>query len=98
MFLGFLLSGVVKIEPAPPDGVFAVVMAIAIVTGRLRIDRLPAPIAFALTGMTVLNVLSFTSAYSIGEGIRFSSITFYVMIFGVWLAGYATARAAAAAS
>lgn len=89
VFIGFLLSGVVRIEPAPPDGVFAVVIAIAIVTGRLRIDRLPAPVAFALASLTVLNVVSFAAAYSIGEGVRFASITLYLIVFGVWLAGYA---------
>ncbi|MBO9531365.1 MAG: O-antigen ligase family protein [Solirubrobacteraceae bacterium] len=89
VFLGFLLSGVVKIEPAPPDGVFAIVMAIAIVTGRFRVDRVPAPVAFALTGLVILNVLSFAAAYSIGVGFLFASITFYVVIFAVWLAGYA---------
>lgn len=89
VFLGFLLSGVVRIEPAPPDGVFAVIMAVAIVTGRLRIDRLPAPVAFALAALTALNVLSFAAAYSISEGVRFASITLYVIVLGVWLAGYA---------
>ncbi|MEH3054266.1 MAG: O-antigen ligase family protein [Patulibacter minatonensis] len=89
VFVGFLLSGVVKFEPAPPDGVFAVIMAIAIVSGRLRIDRLPAPVAFALTSLTVLNVLSFAAAYSISDGLRFASITLYLVVFGVWLTGYA---------
>lgn len=89
VFLGFLLSGVVRIEPAPPDGVFAVVMAVAIVTGRLRVDRLPAPVAFALAALTALNVLSFAAAYSISDGVRFASITLYLFVLGVWIAGYA---------
>lgn len=89
VFLGFLLSGVVKIEPAPPDGVFAVIIAIAIVTGRLRVDRVPAPIAAALAGLVALNVLSFAAATNVGDGIRFAAITLYVAVFSVWLAGYA---------
>lgn len=87
--LGFLLSGVVKIEPAPPDGVFAVVIAVALVTGRLRLDRLPRLVALTLGGLTALNVLSFAAADSLSVGLRFASITLYLMLFGAWLAGYA---------
>ncbi len=86
--LGFLLSGVVKIEPAPPDGVFAVIIAIAIVTGRLRVDRVPAPVAFLLAGLTAISVFSFAAAYSVGFGVRFVSITLYLFVFSIWLAGY----------
>ncbi|MDO9352436.1 MAG: O-antigen ligase family protein [Solirubrobacteraceae bacterium] len=86
---GFLMSGVVKIEPAPPDGVFAVIIAIAIVTGRLRVDRVPAPVAFLLAGLSALSVFSFAEAFSVGYGIRFVAITFYLFVFSVWLAGYA---------
>lgn len=89
VMLGFLLSGVVKIEPAPPDGVFAVVIAVALVTGRLRLDRLPRLVALALAGLTVLNVLSFAAADSMSIGVRFASITIYLILFAAWLAGYA---------
>lgn len=87
--LGFLLSGVVKIEPAPPDGVFAVVIAVALVTGRLRLDRLPRLVALTLGGLTALNVLSFAAADSLGVGVRFASITLYLILFAAWLSGYA---------
>jgi hypothetical protein len=87
--LGFLMSGVVKFEPAPPDGIFAVIIAVAVVTGRLRVDRVPAPVAALLAGLVSINILSFAAADSIGEGVRFVAITFYVIAFAVWLAGYA---------
>jgi O-antigen ligase len=87
--LGFLLSGVVKIEPAPPDGVFAVIIAVALVTGRLRADRVPTPILAVLGLLTALNILSFAAAYSIPVGVRFVAITFYMFVFSVWLAGFA---------
>ncbi len=89
VFLGILLSGVVKIEPAPPDGVFAVIIAVAIVTGRLRVDRVPAPIAAVLAALVALNVLSFAAATSVSGGVRFAAITVYLVVFSVWLAGYA---------
>ncbi len=98
VFLGFLLSGVVRIEPAPPDGVFAVVMAVAIVTGRLRVDRLPAPVAFALAALTALNVLSFAAAYSISDGVRFASITLYCSCSASGSRATPIVRAAAARS
>lgn len=89
VFLGFLLSGVVKYEPAPPDGVFAVIVAVAVVTGRLRVDRVPAPIAAVLALFTAISILSFAASTSVGDGVRFFAITFYLLIFAVWLAGYA---------
>lgn len=89
VFLGILLSGVVKIEPAPPDGVFAVIIAVAIVTGRLRVDRVPAPIAAVLAALVAINVLSFAAATSVSDGVRFAAITVYLAVFAVWLAGYA---------
>lgn len=87
--LGFLLSGVVKIEPAPPDGVFAIIILVAFVTGRLRVDRVPAPVLFVLAGLVAINVLSFAAADSMGDAIRFFAITLYVVVFAIWLAGYA---------
>lgn len=89
VFLGFILSGVVKYEPAPPDGVFAVIIAIAVVTGRLRVDRVPAPVAGVLALFTAISILSFAAAANVGDGVRFVAITFYLMVFAVWLAGYA---------
>lgn len=89
VFLGFLLSGVVKYEPAPPDGVFAVIIAVAVVTGRLRVDRVPAPVAGVLALFTAISILSFAASTSVGDGVRFFAITFYLLLFAVWLAGYA---------
>ena len=47
--LVFLLFGVVAVEPAPPDGVFAVVIVVALLTGRFSLSRVPLSI-FALLG------------------------------------------------
>lgn len=89
VFLGFMFSGVVKIEPAPPDGIFAVIIAVAAVSGRLRFDRVPPPVLALLGGLTAVSVLSFAAAFSLSTGLRFVLITLYLIVFAVWLAGYA---------
>src|SRR5918992_1493992 len=39
--LGFALFGIVSVEPAPPDLVFGVAIAVAVATGRLSLGRAP---------------------------------------------------------
>ena len=43
--LGFLLLGVVRVEPAPSDVLLATVAAVAIATGRLDLRRVPGPMS-----------------------------------------------------
>jgi O-antigen ligase len=86
--LGFLLFGIVVIEPAPPDGVFAVVMAVAVVTGRFNVDRVPLTV-FGLVGAFIfLNILSAIEAIDPQLAARFMTITIYVCVFGVWFTSY----------
>lgn len=87
--LGFALSAVVNVEPAPPDLVFAVIIAIAIVTGRLRLDRVPSPVVAALGALTAMNLFSMAGMLHSGHGLRFFAITLYLFVFAAWLAGYA---------
>ena len=86
--LGFLLFGVVAVEPAPPDAVFAVVMALALVTGRFRLDRVPLAVGGLLGAFLFLNVLSAIEAVEPAEAARFFAITFYLAVFAVWFTGY----------
>ncbi len=86
--LGFLLLGVVRVEPAPSDGVFAVVMAIALVTGRFDIRRVPLTV-FALVGALVsLNLISAIEALDPGAAARYLTITCYLGVFSIWFTGY----------
>lgn len=39
--LGFLLFAVVRVEPAPSDVIFAVVIVVAVATGRFRLRDVP---------------------------------------------------------
>jgi hypothetical protein len=87
--IGFLLSGIVLIEPAPPDGAFSVLIAIALASGRLEVARTPRSILLALASLITLNVLSTMEAVSLSEAARFGFITFYLIAFAIWLTGYA---------
>ena len=86
--LGVLLLGVVHIEPAPPDAIFAIVMAVALVTGRFRIDRAPLSI-LALCGFYILlNVASAVEAVDPARAGLYLGITLYLTVFAVWFTGY----------
>jgi hypothetical protein len=56
--LGFLLLGVVFVEPSPPDGVFAIVIAVAMVTGRFDPTRVPLVIGGLIGTFVTLNLMS----------------------------------------
>ena len=86
--LGFVLFGVVFVEPAPPDLVFAVAIAVAIATGHFTTRRVP-PLIGALLGLIiVLNVFSTVEAVDLGRAGHFFFVTAYLVIFSVWLTGW----------
>ena len=89
---GFLLLGVVVVEPAPPDGIFLVVMIVAALTGRLHISHAPLA-AIGLVGLFVtINLLSAAEALDTGRALRYLAITLYLGAFAVWVAGYVDRR------
>jgi O-antigen ligase len=85
---GLLLLGIVRFEPAPVDGVMAVVMAVAVVTGRF--DLRSAPLwANGLVGVFLaFNLLSCIEAVKPGRAAAFMSITVYLCLLGLWTSGY----------
>ena len=86
--IGLLLMGVVRFEPAPPDLVFAVVIAVAAITGRFHIARVPRLMRWIVALLLVINLLSMTDIVSTSLAIRFLFITVYLAIFALWLTGY----------
>ena len=78
--LGFVLFGVLLVEPALPDLIFGIAILVAILTGRTRstLRRSPPIVLYALGSLIVLNVLSTASARSAGEAVLFLSITTYL--------------------
>ena len=88
VFIGFLLMSVVWIQPGPPDVVFAVVFAVAVATGRLRVQRLPLSIALLVAAFVFLNLLSAAFVVDTPAALRYFAITLYLAVFSIWLAGY----------
>lgn len=86
--LGILLLGVVRIEPAPPDAVFAIVIAVAAVTGRFHLEGVPLGILALLAAFFTLNIFSAVEAVDPNRAAVYMAITLYLIVFSVWLAGY----------
>jgi O-antigen ligase len=88
VFLGFLLMSIVWVQPGPPDIVFAVVFAVAVASGRMRLRRLPMSVGILVAGFVFLNILSATFVVDPPAAERYFAITLYLAIFSIWLAGY----------
>jgi O-antigen ligase len=86
--LGMLIFGVVFVEPAPPDAVLMIVLAVAIVTGRLTFRRLPFPILVLVGSFLVLNVVSSIFAVSPSRAAFFFLITLYLCGLGVLVTSF----------
>ncbi len=86
--LGVLLLAFVRIEPAPADAIFAVVIAVTLLTGRFNLRRVPM-LAVGLVGtFLVINLFSSVEMIDPVRGIRFFAITLYLGIFALWLTEY----------
>jgi hypothetical protein len=86
--LGVLLLAVVRIEPAPSDLVFGVVIALAFVTGRLHLERVPLSVTLLVSGFLALNLLASTAAIDGARAATYFGITLYLGIFALWLTAY----------
>jgi hypothetical protein len=86
--LGFLLLGIVVVEPAPADLVFTVVIVVAAVTGRFQAARVQVGVALTLAAFVAVNALSVVDAVDPDRAAFFISVTLYLVVFGLWLSGY----------
>ena len=86
--LGVLLLAAVRIEPAPSDLVFGVLIALAFVTGRLHLERVPLSVTLLVSGFLALNLLASTAAIDSARAATYFGITLYLGIFALWLAAY----------
>jgi O-antigen ligase len=90
LVVGVLLMAAVRVEPAPTDVVFAVLMAVALATNRFRLRRV-LPWAVLLVGAFIgFNLLSTIDAANPGRAVGFLGITIYVAVLGLWLASHVT--------
>ena len=90
--LGGLLLGMQVVEPAPTDGVFFVVMAVAIATRRFRLSAVPRPVLAMLAVFGALNIMASIQVVDPERAVVFFGTTAYLALFAIWLAGYTTSR------
>ncbi|MEO9174259.1 MAG: O-antigen ligase family protein [Gaiellales bacterium] len=81
----FALLGVVRVEPAPTDALFMLLILAGVLGGARLRPRVPVPVAVILAAFVSVTLLSLTSAESLSTGLRFESITIYLAILAVWL-------------
>lgn len=86
--VGFLLMGIVETEPAPPDAVFAVIITLAIVTGRFRLSRAPLVVTALVGVFLAVNAASMLASVDFPTALRFILITFYLAVLALWLVGW----------
>jgi hypothetical protein len=86
--VGLLLLPIVRVEPAPVDGVFAVIIALSAVTNRLELRRVPLSMSAFCGAFLALNLLSGMDAVDFARAASFGAITVYLILFGLWVAIY----------
>ena len=90
--IGVALLAVVRVEPAPVDAAFAVIMIVAAVTGRFRLNQAPLSMVSLCGAFIALNVLSMMDAVDVVRAVKFVSITIYLLAFAIWTCGYVDRR------
>jgi O-antigen ligase len=90
--LALLLFAVVFVEPAPPDAAFAVIIMVAIVTGRMNLRTTPAGPAIAVAAFIALNLVACLEAIEPGRAAKFMGITVYLCAFALWIPSWVTNR------
>ena len=90
-----VLLAAVRFEPAPTDVVFAVLIAVGVVTSRFRLRRVIPGAVLLVGAYLALNLVSAVEVDDPQRAVSFLAITFYVAGFGLWLAAYVTSSAIA---
>jgi O-antigen ligase len=90
--LAFALLGVVLVEPAPSDGVFVVLMAIALVGRRFRLTAVPFPVIAALGTLAAFSLLSAVQVADQARAASYFLISVFVAAMALWLSGYVVTR------
>jgi len=86
--LGILLLGVVRLEPAPTDFILGTVIAVALVTGRFSLSRVPQSIFLLVGAYLALNIVSAALAVDFPLAVSFGLITLYLAGFAIWLTSF----------
>ena len=86
----FLVFAVVRVEPAPSDAMFAVIICVAIVTGRMTLRTTPLGPALGVAAFIALNLVSSFAALDPARAAKFMSITIYLLVFALWVPSWVT--------
>jgi O-antigen ligase/polysaccharide polymerase Wzy-like membrane protein len=86
--LGIFLLAAVRIEPAPSDLVFGVLVAVALATWRFDLQSVPLSITLLISAFLALNLMASIEVIDPARAVSFFGITLYLGVFGLWLAGY----------
>lgn len=92
IFLAGALLAFVRIQPAPTDAVFLLVIVVAAARGRLTLTRVPQAVAAFLGAYLALNILAATQAVAFAHSLLFAFTTFYLAVLACWLTGWLTSR------
>ena len=90
--VAFFALGGVRFDPAPVDAVIAVLVAVALVTGRIDLRRVPAPALVLVGVLLAVNLVSGVAVDDIPLAAQYFSITLYLAVFAVWLCSYLAAQ------
>jgi O-antigen ligase len=90
--VALLLFAIVRVEPAPSDAVFAVIIMVAIATGRMNLRTTPAGPAIAVAAFLALNLVACLEAIEPGRAAKFMGITVYLCAFALWIPSWVTNR------
>jgi len=82
----FFLLAVVRIEPAPADVLFALLIVATLVSTR-RIAHIPPLIGLGLALFGILSIASMLNAPDGHRALRFEFQTLYLLVLGLWLSG-----------
>jgi hypothetical protein len=88
--VGVLLLAAVRFQPAPTDIVFAVLMLVALVTGRFTLRRVGAGPVLLAGAFLAFNLVSTIDVVDGLRAAQFLGITIYVLVLGLWLASIVT--------
>jgi O-antigen ligase len=86
--VGILLLAAVRIEPAPSDLIFGVLIAVAVATWRFDLQRVPLSITLLVSSFLALNLIASLEVIDAARAVSFFGITLYLGVFGLWLAAY----------
>lgn len=81
---GIALLAAVRTEPAPVDVIFAILMIVTFLQGRVS-PRIPVPIEIVLALTAFLTLLSAVNAVDTARAIKYGFVSLYLLAFGVWL-------------